>query len=65
MDFAVACITIGASPGANSSLNPLNKIEASCLFERTGLDVLEEVADLFVEPKTSVSIALRIYTVQR
>jgi len=55
MDFAVACIAIGTAPSTNSGLNSLNKIEASCLFEWTRFDILEEVADLLVKPKIGVS----------
>jgi len=55
MDLAVACKPVGTTPSTNGALDPLDKIQTSCLFERTRFDVFEEVADLFVKPKNDVS----------
>jgi hypothetical protein len=43
------------TPGANGGLNPGDKIQASCLFELTRLDVCEKVAYFLLEPMTPVN----------
>ena len=55
MDLTFTSKTIGATPSTNGGLNSLNKIEASCFFERARLDVFKKVADLLVKPKMTVS----------
>lgn len=60
MDLTVTSKTVGAAPSTNGGLNSLNKIQASCFFERARLDIFEEVADLFVKPKITVSGGVKI-----
>jgi hypothetical protein len=45
------------TPGANGGLDPGDKIQASCLFELTRLNVCEKVADFLLEPMTPVNNA--------
>lgn len=60
MDLTVTSKSIGAAPSTNGGLNSLNKIEASCFFERARLDVFEKVADLLMKPNMTVSGASRL-----
>jgi hypothetical protein len=43
------------TPGANGGLHPGDKLQASCLFKVTRLNVCEKVADFLLEPMTLVN----------
>jgi hypothetical protein len=55
MNVTGSCMITGTTPGANGGLDPGDKIQASCLFEVTRLDVCEKVADFLLEPMTLVN----------
>lgn len=55
MNLAIHRSAVGTIPGANCGLNSLDKVQAGCLLEFTRPDIFEEVADLFVKPRGTVS----------